>query len=102
MDIGQIFQERLRAARKLKGLSQSQAAAGFGIAKVNYKNYEAGRRRPTFDALPRLADFFNVSLDYLMGRSDDPQLPRMDEETRELFRALQAFKAKQAQSPPTQ
>ncbi|MDD4565863.1 MAG: helix-turn-helix transcriptional regulator [Eubacteriales bacterium] len=38
-----------------------------------FKNYELNERKPTYNALIALADFFDVSLDYLVGRSDDPK-----------------------------
>ena len=70
----QSFQERLRLLRTEKGLSQRQVAEEFGITKVGYQNYEAGRREPSLDALSALADFFNVSIDYLFGRTDNPRV----------------------------
>ena len=70
----QTFQERLRLLRTEKGLSQRQVAEEFGITKVGYQNYEAGRREPSLDALSALADFFNVSIDYLFGRTDNPRV----------------------------
>lgn len=85
-----IFGERLKQARYVKGISQRQAAEEFGITKVGYQNYEYGRREPSFALLPRLADFFNVSIDYLFGRTDEPQLP--DKETLALARQLQAYR----------
>lgn len=66
------FQERLRLLRNKKGASQRQVADGLGITEVGYRNYEAGRRKPTFDILPLIADFFGVSLDYLFGQTDNP------------------------------
>lgn len=76
MDTGRIFQERLRQARQKKGLSQQKAAEGLGLTKIGYQNYEAGRSNPSFERLPTLADFFNVSIDYLLGRTDVPQVVR--------------------------
>lgn len=70
----QSFQERLRLLRTEKGLSQRQVAEEFGITKVGYQNYEAGRREPSLDVLSALADFFNVSIDYLFGRTDNPRV----------------------------
>lgn len=92
MDTERIFQQRLRQVRQATGLSQKKAAAELGLTDTGYRNYETGTRRPTFEVLPRLADFFDVSTDYLLGRSDDPHLPRMDEETKNLFLALRALK----------
>lgn len=73
MQVEKIFQERLRLLRAEKGASQKQVAESLGITETGYQNYEVGRRKPTFDILPSIADFFNVSLDYLVGRSDNPK-----------------------------
>lgn len=72
MNREKIFQERLRLLRTEKGVSQKQVAEKLGITEVGYQNYEVGRRKPNFDIIPSIADFFNVSLDYLVGRSDNP------------------------------
>ena len=72
MNSEKIFQERLRLLRKEQGVSQKKIAENIGITEVGYRNYEIGRRKPNFDILPAIADFFNVSTDYLLGRSDNP------------------------------
>ena len=72
MQAEKIFQERLRLLRSERGVSQKQVSESLGITEVGYRNYETGRRKPTFDILPSIADFFNVSTDYLFGRSDNP------------------------------
>ncbi len=69
-----IFQERLLVLRNKKGVTQQQVADGLGITEVGYRNYERGRRKPSFDILPAIADFFNVSADYLLGRTDNPKI----------------------------
>lgn len=74
MDREKIFQNRLRSIRNERGVSQRQAAQEFGITKVGYQNYESGRRQPSFDMLNALADFFGVSIDYLFGRTDNPNV----------------------------
>ena len=66
------FQTRLTNIRRSKGFTQKQVADGIGISEVGLQNYENGRRKPAFDVLIALADFYGVSLDYLVGRSDDP------------------------------
>lgn len=66
------FQTRLTNIRRSKGFTQKQVADGIGISEVGLQNYENGRRKPAFDVLIALADFYEVSLDYLVGRSDDP------------------------------
>lgn len=66
--------ERLVEIRKSRNLTQKQLAAGVNISEVGLQNYENGRRKPAYDVLIALADFLNVSLDYLCGRSDDPTM----------------------------
>ena len=74
MDRRQIFQERLRLLRADKGLSQRQAAETFGISKLSYQKYEMGWNMPSFEVLNALADFFGVSIDYLFGRTNNPNV----------------------------
>jgi transcriptional regulator with XRE-family HTH domain len=57
----------------MKNISQRQLAESLGISLRAYKYYEAGEREPTVSVLIALADYFSVSLDYLVGRSDDPE-----------------------------
>ena len=67
------FPERLANLRKTNAVTQKQLAAKTGISEIGIRSYEGRRRQPTADKLISLADFFNVSLDYLVGRSDNPQ-----------------------------
>ena len=67
------FTERLVHIRKSKNLTQKQVSDALGLSEVGLQNYEAGRRKPAFDILIALADYFDVSLDYLVGRSDNPE-----------------------------
>ena len=59
---------RLYDLRTSYGLTQSELAIKTGVSRGAIGNYEKGIRRPEYDALERLADFFNVSTDYLFGR----------------------------------
>ena len=67
------FSNRLVELRKNHGLTQKQLANGLSLSEIGIQNYEGRRRKPAYDVLISLADFFNVSLDYLVGRSDNPQ-----------------------------
>ena len=67
------FPERLADLRKTNAITQKQLAAGTGISEIGIRSYEGRRRQPTADKLISIADFFNVSTDYLLGRSDNPQ-----------------------------
>lgn len=64
------FPTRLRELRKTRHLTQKQVAEGANITEIAVQNYESGRRKPNYDTLIALSDFFDVSLDYLVGRSD--------------------------------
>lgn len=63
--------ERLCALRKEQNLTQLLAAEGMGIAFSTYRRYEKNEREPTASVLVQMADFYNVTLDYLVGRSDE-------------------------------
>jgi len=60
----------LRQCRKEKGLSQLQVAVYCDITEKAYQNYELMTREPRLEILLRLADFYEVSLDWLTGRTD--------------------------------
>ncbi len=66
-----IFGERLRSLRKSRSLTAEEVSRVIGVQRRAYVNYESKARQPTIEQLITLADFFNVSLDYLVGRSDD-------------------------------
>ncbi|QQE78093.1 helix-turn-helix domain-containing protein [Alicyclobacillus sp. SO9] len=66
------FPERLSTLIKSKGVQKKELAEKLGISYRNLRHYELGERKPDFDGLTKLADFFDVSVDYLVGRSDDP------------------------------
>ena len=67
------FADRIVELRDSRGLTQKQLAANTGLSEIGIRSYEGRRRKPAHDAIISLADFFNVSLDYLVGRSDNPQ-----------------------------
>lgn len=66
------FSERLVLLRKSKNLTQKQLAVEMHLSELAIQHYESRRRKPAFDILIAIADYFDVSLDYLVGRSDDP------------------------------
>ena len=65
--------ERLYTLRKEQKLTQGSAAKELGISLKSYCRYEAGEREPAASVLVRMADFYGVSLDYLVGRSEERQ-----------------------------
>lgn len=64
--------EQFKKIRIERQLTQKQVADGIGIAEQAYQRYEYGKTVPSALVLIALADFFDVSLDYLVGRSDNP------------------------------
>ena len=66
------FYEVLKMLRARKGCSQNTVAKAVGISTTQYQNYEYSKKEPTLSNAIALADYFDVSLDYLVGRSDDP------------------------------
>lgn len=64
------FGERLKFLRSEKNLTQKQFAEIVGVNERSYQNYEINKSTPNYKVLLFLADFFDVSLDYLVGRSD--------------------------------
>jgi len=66
------FSERLKESRAKKGVLQKNVAALLNVSDRQYRSYEAGEVDPPLSKAVILADYFDVSLDYLVGRSDDP------------------------------
>lgn len=66
-----MFSDRLTSIRKKREYTQQRVADYLGITRPAYTAYERGTRQPDFNTLIRLADFFEVSTDYLLGKSND-------------------------------
>lgn len=64
------FPKRLLELRKQHNMTQRDVASYLSIAQPSYIRYENGTAEPSLDNLARLADLFDVSSDYLIGRSD--------------------------------
>lgn len=71
-----IISERLRLLRIQQDKSQASIATAIGISDANYQKYEYGTRIPAAESLIKLADYFGVSVDYLLGRTDNPEINR--------------------------
>lgn len=83
---------RLKELRKTKNLTQAEVAANLGISAQVFSRYERGDHEPDNKMLCKLADFFGVSVDELLGRSpqlfDDARVPKT--EVQNLFDQLTA------------
>mgnify|MGYP001147740298 CR=1 FL=1 len=66
------YSERLKELRTSRRLYQRELAELLGISIRGYQCYETGEHEPGVKKLIALADYYNVSIDYLVGRTDDP------------------------------
>ena len=86
------FSETMSELRRKKGASQRTAAADLGISQAMLSHYENGAREPGLDFVCRACEYYGVSADYLLGRTDEPggeTAPRLHALAEEL-RALAA------------
>lgn len=72
----EILSTRLKDCRKERGLTQWEVAVYCDITEKAYQNYERMTREPKLDILLRIAECFDVSLDYLTGRTDQKAVNR--------------------------
>jgi transcriptional regulator with XRE-family HTH domain len=73
--------KRIQLLRKSKKITQEEAAEKMGIVRSTYANYESGKREPDFDTTKLIADFYGVSVDYLLGRDSTNEDGFNDAET---------------------
>ncbi|WP_286058063.1 helix-turn-helix domain-containing protein [Bacillus mojavensis] len=67
-----MFNKKLIALRKSKKLTQEEMANKIGVHRGTYANYERGHRQPDYDTLKKIADFFEVTIDYLLDQDFEP------------------------------
>ena len=65
---------RLRELREQRGISQLKLAMDLGMNQNSVSRYETGAREADYQTLIRFADYFNVSIDYLLNRTDNPKM----------------------------
>ncbi|WP_273000933.1 helix-turn-helix domain-containing protein, partial [Hydrogenibacillus schlegelii] len=71
--------DRLVHLRKSRGLTQKEVADKLKISRSSYAQYELGRRRPDYETLIGIANLYDVSIDYLLGRTDNPRPPSSEQ-----------------------
>ena len=67
---------RLKEIRKNKGISQLKLAMDLNTNQNTISRYETGEREPGINELIKIADYFNVSVDFLLERTDNPKINR--------------------------
>ena len=70
------FEERIKMLREKHGLSQEALGNILGVKRFAIYSYEKGKNCPEMKGLIGLADYFGVSIDYLVGRTDNPEINR--------------------------
>lgn len=65
---------RLQALRKKRGMSQIRLAIDLDLNQNSISRYESGEREADYKTLIKIADYFNVSIDYLLERTDNPKI----------------------------
>ncbi len=72
------FNERLSALRKKNKHSRDDLASKLGVSYSTIAKYESGSRQPDFKTLEKISWIYDVTIDYLLGRSDDPDKKKED------------------------
>ena len=65
--------ERLIGLRQKSGLTQREVAQFLGVDRTTYVKYERGDSEPNFDTILKLADFFDTTTDYILGKTNNPK-----------------------------
>lgn len=94
-----IFSENLKTLRKEHGFSAKELSQLINYSTNIIYDWEKGRAKPNIETLQKLADVFECSIDYLVGREDDlgnvnvngAELPPAEQEILSLFRSLGPF-----------
>ena len=66
------FGQHLKILRTQRNITQKKLAESIGVSERGIQNYELNARKPTFDILIKLSRFFDISIDYLVGETDNP------------------------------
>lgn len=64
--------DRIRALREARGYTQQEVADAVNVSRISYVRYESGEREPSSKFIKNLADYYGVSIDYLLCRTDVP------------------------------
>lgn len=73
------FPSRLKSLRISNNLTLEQLGKELGSTRATIGNYENNNKKPSLEMLIKIADYFNVSIDYLVGRTDDPKLYKKED-----------------------
>ncbi|EGL19519.1 MULTISPECIES: helix-turn-helix transcriptional regulator [Paenibacillus] len=80
--------DRIAQLREKHALTQEELANKLGISRAALSHYETSRREPDFETMNKIATFFKVSADYLLGRTTNPHAV-LDEDVRDFVNSLE-------------
>lgn len=82
------YGDRIAELRKKRNLTQEELAKILKISRAALSHYEQNRREPDYNTLSRIANYFKVTIDYILGRTDNPTA-QLDEATLEFVKSLE-------------
>ncbi|MCZ8519302.1 MULTISPECIES: helix-turn-helix domain-containing protein [Paenibacillus] len=85
--MGQIG-NRIALLREKQAMTQEELSLKLDISRASLSHYEKNRREPDYDTLLKIANFFKVSIDYLLGRTQDPEMV-LDQQVRQFVESLE-------------
>lgn len=93
----QVLRRRITEVRSSKGLTQAQLAEKAGVTPAAISQIEGGHRVPTIPVLHRIASVLDVSIDYLIGKTDQPELEDLlqNEDIKTFYRGFESLDSNQ-------
>jgi transcriptional regulator with XRE-family HTH domain len=80
--------DRIALLREKRGMTQAELSSKLGISRASLSHYEKNRREPDYKTLNKIADFFHITVDYLVGRTEEPHR-ELDTDVREFVDNLE-------------
>ena len=90
---------RLKELRTTKGIIQGDLGKIVGVKTSEISGYEIGTRNPSFDVLIRIADYFNVTTDYLIGRGEKEMNQTLEQRVSQLEKEIAELKVQVSERP---
>lgn len=82
------YGNRIATLRDKQALTQEELAKKLGISRAALSHYEKNRREPDYETLTKIADLFLVTIDYLLGRTNDPSM-KLDDDVKQFVDRLE-------------
>nr|WP_164671143.1 helix-turn-helix transcriptional regulator [Virgibacillus doumboii] len=86
-----MFGKRVKYLRNKRGISQERVADAIGISRARYAHYENNRVEPDLDLIRKIADYYDVTTDYLMGRTENTEFNKENDKTKIIYKIATEF-----------